>query len=818
MQILSIQLKNIKSHRDLELHFAPGINVLSGPNGVGKSTVFEAIGYALFGVDASSFVGNVERFLTIGVKKGEVAVVFQVNGGERFRVTRTVGTPARWLLAREVGGAFEVEEHKDNDETEARLQELLGLDNGRRLKEQFTLVIGPFQNEFLGPFVIKQATKRRDEFDAILGIDSWRNTFDQTKGLASATRNKIEVLRAEIGPLQEQAAALPERREAHKDASKDLAQAQQEFKKQQQLLKGLEARLVVIDQREATLKELGVEIDKLQERIANGKEMIGNQQRLLGEAEKAKQIVTENVAGKEAFEMAEKRLADLREQLKLQNQLEKEAAALDKKVETLMERHAAETRGIEQSFAELHNEEKALSDKRRTLAVDVALQQLATRLPEIRAAINAARTELGQLEGRRAALEEGSVKLAEGICPVFQEPCLNIAAKPPADVFSDQFAALEADRQRLCGSLLLLEKDEVEAARASDQLKKYEGQIQELEKQVLGLQTRRAANEKRAGDLATLQQEQAEVQQLLVTKQQALKAYDCLQEHIDRNEQEKKKYQPARDLYVAHQQQAAELAQRQAELKKFEELLAKLQEQLAAKGEEREAAGKEYDAEQHLTLREQKDALVREVGGLEQKVARYHADVGRLVKEIEKLVAIEREIDTTQARIKTYGEREELIKFLRNRVFKQVSGYLSERFREEISFRANRIYRTIAESDEELAWGDDYRIVLRDLVDGELRERNDDQLSGGQTMSAVVALRLAMLQTIGARIAFFDEPTSNLDAARRENLASAFRAIDIGQEEVTEHWYDQLFLISHDVAFTEVTDQTIELGREEPRT
>ena len=61
MQILSIHLKNIKSHRETELTFSPGINVLSGPNGVGKSTIFEAIGYALFGVDAQSFVGNVER-------------------------------------------------------------------------------------------------------------------------------------------------------------------------------------------------------------------------------------------------------------------------------------------------------------------------------------------------------------------------------------------------------------------------------------------------------------------------------------------------------------------------------------------------------------------------------------------------------------------------------------------------------------------------------------------------------------------------------------------------------------------------------------
>ena len=39
--------------------------------------------------------------------------------------------------------------------------------------------------------------------------------------------------------------------------------------------------------------------------------------------------------------------------------------------------------------------------------------------------------------------------------------------------------------------------------------------------------------------------------------------------------------------------------------------------------------------------------------------------------------------------------------------------------------------RSIPRPDEELAWGEDYRIVLRDMEDGELRERFDDQLSGG---------------------------------------------------------------------------------------
>jgi exonuclease SbcC len=215
-------------------------------------------------------------------------------------------------------------------------------------------------------------------------------------------------------------------------------------------------------------------------------------------------------------------------------------------------------------------------------------------------------------------------------------------------------------------------------------------------------------------------------------------------------------------------------------------------------------------------LRQEKEKLLGGVATIRQQIIDLGSNAERLGSEIARLDRIQQEVVAKQAEISAYENKEKLVKFLRNQIFKNVSGQLSERFREEISLRADRIYRTIAETDEELFWGENYQVVLRDMDAGSMRERSDDQLSGGQMMSAVVALRLALLQTIGARVAFFDEPTSNLDAARRENLAFAFRAIDVGREEVTEHWYDQLFLVSHDVAFTEITDKIIELDKDTP--
>ncbi|MDT8423642.1 MAG: SMC family ATPase [Desulfuromonadales bacterium] len=814
MQILSITLKNIKSHRDTELTFSPGINVLSGPNGAGKSTIFEAIGYALFGVDAQNFVGNVERFISIGAKRGEIVVVFLVAEDEHYRVSRTVGTPSKWLLAREVGGEFEVEEHKDSKETEARLKELLGLNSGRSLAEQFELVIGPFQHEFLGPFVIKQPTRRRDKFDEMLGIDTWRKTFNETKELASAIKAKIDILESALVPLREQVAELPLKKDKHKTAQADLEQAESKLAAQQQQLNDLRTLLLAVDKREKDLKALEQEIETFRERLRNGNEMIGKQKLLVDEAEKAHKIIEAATPGKKAYEQAELRLSKLREQVKVQRQFEQEAAELKNRVGKLEERFKVETRSIEKIRAELILEEKALDEGHTTLALDNEQKVLADRLPDIRKKLEGIRTQLGQLEGRRAGLAEGSEKLGEGACPFFQEPCLNIAERPPGDVFLTKFAELDQERLRFQGVVEKLEQEESAASKASDQVKEVTVKRAGLEAQLASLADRRKTNENSAEKLAELDKEQEILRLELAEKQKVLESYSRLQSNIEMAEQEKQQHQSARDRFVANQQQATELDQRRADLEKFTKHLKQLQDDLVVREEAVSHAAKAYDAAEHEQLRQRKDALWGEVSALGQKAKSLADDVSRLSAEVDKLKQLEKSIAAKKELIKSYKEKEELVKFLRNRVFRNVSTYLSERFREEISQRANRIYRIIAEVDEELAWGENYRIILSDMVDGELRERYDDQLSGGQTMSAVVALRLAMLQTIGARIAFFDEPTSNLDAARRENLAQAFRAIDVGQEEVTEHWYDQLFLISHDVAFTEVTDQIIQIGEQ----
>ncbi|NER85248.1 MAG: DNA repair protein, partial [Leptolyngbya sp. SIO1D8] len=80
-------------------------------------------------------------------------------------------------------------------------------------------------------------------------------------------------------------------------------------------------------------------------------------------------------------------------------------------------------------------------------------------------------------------------------------------------------------------------------------------------------------------------------------------------------------------------------------------------------------------------------------------------------------------------------------------------------------------------------------------------------LSGGEQMCAALAIRLALLKVLAdIDIAFFDEPTTNMDRPRRESLAEAIARI---------RSFNQLFVISHDDTFEKVTENVIFVERDD---
>ena len=137
-------------------------------------------------------------------------------------------------------------------------------------------------------------------------------------------------------------------------------------------------------------------------------------------------------------------------------------------------------------------------------------------------------------------------------------------------------------------------------------------------------------------------------------------------------------------------------------------------------------------------------------------------------------------------------------------LFKKIPDHLRKRYVAVISQDANnRFHELIGDNSLDITWNDDYGIVMRKGKN----ETDFKLLSGGQQMAAALAVRLALIRRFsGLRIAFFDEPTHNLDSERRENLAHSFYRIS---------GFDQLFVISHDETFNSVIENTIGVRMED---
>lgn len=84
--ITKLELTNFRQHSNLSLEFSKGVTVIRGANECGKSTVFEAITFALFGVDAC----RSNDLTTWGApdKSHVVKVEFEVDG-QVYHVTRS---------------------------------------------------------------------------------------------------------------------------------------------------------------------------------------------------------------------------------------------------------------------------------------------------------------------------------------------------------------------------------------------------------------------------------------------------------------------------------------------------------------------------------------------------------------------------------------------------------------------------------------------------------------------------------------------------------------------------------------------------------
>ena len=324
MKINRIYLENYRIHEKLEVEFDKGINLLLGENGKGKSSILEAIGYALFD---SGLRGAKKDAIQYGKKNGKIQVEFTGVDREEYIVTKKLNGGR--TIYRKSNPELELQGKED------RIRELCGIKGD--IKDVYDNVIVAKQNEFISSF--KATGKDREKtFDKVFNTEIYREIYDgYSKDVESEYKNKITIEENNIKNISD----IMEDSQEIKEKLDFEIEREKEFDK---YLNALLAELKEIKEKLNQISDAELKIEKINGEIRKSEEVLNSitlqeeklkkqiEETILAKdiADKNKEKHNEYIKTSEILESIKKEKKELDQVREKQNNLEKDLISLEK--------------------------------------------------------------------------------------------------------------------------------------------------------------------------------------------------------------------------------------------------------------------------------------------------------------------------------------------------------------------------------------------------------------------------------------------------------------------------------------------------------
>ncbi|MEN9270096.1 MAG: AAA family ATPase [Thermostichales cyanobacterium HHBFW_bins_127] len=319
-------------------------------------------------------------------------------------------------------------------------------------------------------------------------------------------------------------------------------------------------------------------------------------------------------------------------------------------------------------------------------------------------------------------------------------------------------------------------------------------QVEQIEEE---LQGRPQVEEQYAG----LQQQRLQTQQQRQQLEAALQATVHLEPALQEIQEQLHRCRPGYTRYLQAKPHADHLPQAQQQQHQTEQVFLQLQQRSQALEAELQQLQGRFDPQHYQALEQQRRELAVQIARLETSLAALSPQRQELLERLADLEQRQQDLQQQINRQQRQQDLYQLIKVMRG-IYRDAGPRLAELYLQSINQTADQLFREILNRpDVGLTWTADYDIVVQEGAS----RRRFAMLSGGEQMSAALAVRLALLKTIEeVSIAFFDEPTTNMDQQRRRNLAESLGRI---------RSFEQLFVISHDDSFENLSGHIIDVTR-----
>ena len=810
--IREVRLRNFVSHSDSRLELKDGVNIFVGRNGAGKSSVIDAITYALFGKHTRGANSNLVRR---GSPEGRVEVTFDV-GGRRYLAARRVGADGGLIecvlkeLTETGPRTLVAGERRQYDESMSqKVASVIGLDY------QKMRVATIVQQGELDSIVTEYSPRQMKELiNDMIGIGSLDQAYENAREVLEGFRTR---LRGECLNYDDRTLGDLEGRLSQDD--RDRRRREGELSEISEKLLALEGREASLSQRLRALEEVRKKTFQLQEKKGGLYEHVKQvRKRLLQEVEETEGMVPEALsrlevaAKKEEMEREwgeiERQEEELNGKMNELSSLLGELKAMD--VEELRREVAEVSRKLgklEREVSRLEEEMKELESMERP-GERKELEGRRVRLQEIRARLE---NEMGEIRGKLRDYR----KIEEtGVCPTCDSEIepedigLRITRKEEEERRKEEERrAVGEELERVEGLLRELDRYERAQEKLDERRKRKEEaeeEMKELQRKKEKVEAELAAALQKASSLPTIEMEHGKVKEKLEElkakkkemegkRKEVLEAEAWLKENGILGVEDVKVLQAkAEELKDKLEAIPEEPMVATLESLRVDEYSSELVAQVMRLEEEtkgfREEEYEEMKVELERRVRPEKEALLREKGEVE-------GEVRRLVKEMEELVEAKRKIEVAAKYVQLFEK-------IRSNVYNRdgaVATSLRSWALKEIERRASDYVRLFSMGISSIRLEERKRVVEMACYGGS-GKREVGSMSGGEKVAVALALRFAMANLMGkGRTDFIilDEPTTHLDVERRKYLVELISGLNRAQEEGLT-LLNQVIVITHD--------------------
>ncbi|MEM5871860.1 MAG: AAA family ATPase [Candidatus Aenigmatarchaeota archaeon] len=764
--IKKIRLVNWKSHLDSELVFTDGVNALIGIMGSGKTSVMQAIEFALFGTSSKilSKKMKIEDFIMYKPQIQDSAGVeleFEHNG-TNYKVKRVIYR----------GKTTHAELHKNgkliqtgSDQVTEEIQRILQMDYGL-----FSRAIYSEQNA-LDYFLQLSRGDRKREIDKMLKLDM----YEKVRENATKIRNLLERRRLDfIKEIEELKKNKLEEKE--KNIKKEIKEKETEIER-------LKRELEVTENRKNQLLKEVEECENEQKSLNNITHEVVSLTSKIGSLEKQ---IKDNEVKIKGVEVNEKVISELKEKMEeIKNKVEEKV----KKINELRDKYSTKNERIRNLSERLEERKKTyeeLKEKRENLTI--IEKQLGSEpekeIEKLKMIIKENKETLSSLEAEKKEIIKnlGELEGTKDKCPVCETP-----------LSSEKKSELIKHKKRH------IEELENEAKELSKKISVNEEKFQQLsEKLEMAKELKRDLK-----NFEKIEKEKLEIEEEISNLKREVEE---ISEKILKEENEEKSlkenFEGIKTNYYKLEM-AFEIKKEIMELEKEKE---GLKIELHRKKEEKENLEKKLEEKNLKKMQHELQETVGYYRELKTKIEGYEENIIDKRKSLEEIQAQIQRLKRYQRDVIIYEKSiENLDKFIDVLLITQKE--LRLKFLETINKIMKNIWTKLYPYDDYVeirmeAEENDYGLKLKSSRGW----KNVELLSGGERSIACLALRIAFSFAFMPNLKWLilDEPTHNLDDKAIEQFGTLLR-------DKMENIIHQVFLITHEQRLSDFIEGSVYL-------